>query len=203
MIEIKLKGYFIVFEGIDCVGKSTIMRLVAEKLRELGYNVYITSEPSNSPIGKLIRDWLLKEHVKPEHIYALLFTADRYYHYFNEIKYYLDQGYIVLCERYIDSTIVYQMIQGIDRLWIEELNRYIPKPNLVILLDAPLETVIERLSSRRKVEIFEKDIQFLRRVREIYLEIAREKNYPIVNTARDIYEIVNEIIEIIKFRLGI
>ncbi len=87
---------WVVFEGPDGVGKSTIIREVARMLSQEGLKVAITCEPSNSEIGKLIREWLLRTRVEPPHVYALLFTADRYLHVYQRVMPLLRSGNIVL-----------------------------------------------------------------------------------------------------------
>lgn len=190
---------WIVFEGPDGVGKSTIIREVANILSQEGFKVAVTYEPSDSEIGKLIRDWLLKTKVEPPHVYALLFTADRYIHVYQKVMPLLRSGNIVLQERYIESTIVYQHAMGLPLEWLEILNRYLPNPDLVIVLDAEPEEILKRLKERKKsIEIFE-DIEFLRKVRELYIERALKNNYIIVNTTgKTIKDTTAQILSIIK-----
>ncbi|NPA71036.1 MAG: dTMP kinase [Crenarchaeota archaeon] len=189
---------WIVLEGPDCVGKSTIIRELSKILQEQGYKVYITSEPSDSPIGKIIRGWLLREKVDPPHIYALLFTSDRYYHYHNIVKKMLENGYIVLQERYKLSTLVYQSQMGVDEKWIEELNKYVPDPDIMIVLDADIQVLKTRLESRTRRELFESDISMLCKIRQKYLEVARRMRLPIVNAARDLSDVVRDVYEIVS-----
>ena len=190
---------WIVFEGPDGVGKSTIIREVANILSQEGFKVAVTYEPSDSEIGKLIREWLLKTKVEPPHVYALLFTADRYIHVYQKVMPLLRSGNIVLQERYIESTIVYQHAMGLPLEWLEILNRYLPNPDLVIVLDAEPEEILKRLKERKKsIEIFE-DIEFLRKVRELYIERALKNNYIIVNTTgKTIKDTTAQILSIIK-----
>ncbi|NPB00864.1 MAG: dTMP kinase [Crenarchaeota archaeon] len=188
---------WIVFEGPDCVGKSTIIRELSKILQEHGWKTFITSEPSSSPIGKLIRDWLLKEKIYPPHVYALLFTSDRYYHYHNIVKKMLEKGYIVLQERYKLSTIVYQSEMGVDEEWLIEINKYVPDPDLVIVLDADIETLRRRLETKSQREIFENDISMICRVRQKYLEIARRLGLPIVDTSRDLETVLQQVYKLV------
>jgi len=188
-------GFFIVFEGVDGVGKSTVISKVKNELVKIGYSVYTTSEPSTSPIGNLLRQLLRERNVKPE-LYAILFTADRYYHYYYEILPALKSYDFVLCERYVESTICYQTIQGLSTSWLEELNRHVPRPDLTIILDASIDVISERLRSREDLEVFERDISFLERVRSLMLSRAREKNYIIINTShRDVNDVVQEVLK--------
>ncbi len=193
---------WIVFEGPDCVGKSTIIRKVSEKLREKNVKIYVTSEPSESKIGQLIRNWLLRENIYPAHIYALLFTADRYYHYFNVVRKKLEEGYVVLQERYKISTIVYQSLMGVDEEWIENLNKYLPEPDITIILDAEPKILSERLRVKSSREIFE-NIETIIKIREKYLKIAKKKAYTIIRTDIDLNNVVSEVYNIIISRLKV
>jgi len=171
-----------VFEGPDGVGKTTIISRIAEALRQEGLKVHVTSEPSSSQIGELIRGWLLRQQVEPPHVYALLFTADRYLHVYSEVMPMLRQGYVVLQERYKESTIVYQSAMGLETSWLETLNKYLPDPDLTIVLDLEVDKLVERVSSRRKdIEIFESRT-FLEKVRSLYLQRARERGYLVIYT---------------------
>ncbi len=186
---------FIAIEGIDGVGKSTVITMLRSRLEGNGYRVHVTAEPSQSPIGKLIRDWLLKPGSNVAHpsIFALLFVADRVQHYYGEVKPMLDRGYVVITERYMESTLAYQGAMGLPLDWLMELHRFVPKPDLTIILDAPVNTVINRLRSRRELEVFEVDVGFLSRVREVLLERASLSNYPVVNADRDLEVIVDDV----------
>ncbi len=103
----------------------------------------------------------------------------------------------------MESTIVYQHAMGLPLRWLEELNRFLPSPDLVIVLDAEPEEIIRRLRERKKsVEIFE-NVEFLINVRELYKRRAREKNYIIVDTTgRSVYEIAEQVSHLIKCRLS-
>ncbi|GAB6946349.1 dTMP kinase [Vulcanisaeta sp. JCM 16161] len=186
---------FVAIEGIDGVGKSTVISMLRKKLEEDGYRVYTTAEPSQSPIGRLIRDWLLKPGSNVAHpsIFALLFTADRVQHYYGEVKPMLDEGYLVITERYMESTLAYQGAMGLQQEWLMELHRFVPKPDLTIILDAPIDTVINRLRSRRELEVFEINREFLIKVRDILLRRALMNNYPVVNANRDLGVVVDDV----------
>ena len=140
--------------------------------------------------------------INPPHIYALLFTADRYYHYYNEIEMKLKEGYIVLQERYKLSTIVYQSMMGLEIEWLEELNKYLPEPDITIILDAKPETILQRLRSRLNREVFE-NLEFISKIREAYLEICKKKKYILINTEDDINNIVENVYRIIIKKLTI
>ena len=102
-------GLFITFDGPEGGGKTTQRELLSKKLKELGHNVVDTREPGGTKLGKAIREWLLTpSDVKiASHAEILLFMADRAQHVFEVVKPALEAGKIVLCDRYVDSTIAY------------------------------------------------------------------------------------------------
>ncbi len=164
-------GVFIVFEGIDGSGKSTHIKFLSENLRARGFHVLETSEPSRDSIGTFIRRYAEKneERVTPE-TEALLFAADRYEHVKQVIKPALERGMVVISDRYFYSSIAYQGATGIDLNWIREMNRFAPKPDLGILLDILPDSSLKRVNNRART-IFEVS-DYLRKVREIYLEMV-------------------------------
>jgi len=138
---------FIVFEGIDGCGKTTQAKLIAEKL-----NAKFTFEPTDGKIGKSIREILSGSQCQKETL-ALLFAADRVEHVFN-IEEDLKKSHVV-SDRYVYSSIIYQISQGISKDFIYTINDYAKTPDLVVLLDVDLNEALKRMESREK-EIFEK-----------------------------------------------
>lgn len=188
---------FVVLDGLDGSGTTTHSRILAGTLESKGYKVFLTQEPSNSEIGLLIRKFLKKEDIPPT-TDALLFAADRDYHYHNEIKKKLDEGYIVISDRYIESSIVYQSVQSdkISVKWIKEINKSVGQPDITIILDIDPKISLER-KAITDPDKFEK-ISFLDKVRKKYLERAKENKYVVINTD-DIIEMVQEKIQKIIF----
>ncbi len=113
------------------------------------------------------RYWQEKKQSNPA-AFALLFTADRYEHLATEILPALDDGKIVICERYYYSTIAYQAAQGVDRPWLFEVNKYATQPNLVIFLDTKPK---DAMSRKQGEEIFEEQ-RFLEKVYSEYVKFA-------------------------------
>ncbi len=173
-----MKGKFIVLEGIDGCGKTTHAKLLAQWLTEKGHSVLHTKEPSRGPIGLLLRDYLKKDSLPL--IDALLFTADRAEHLEKEVKPALEEGKIVVCERYVYSTIAYQVAQGLDKTWLTELNAFAIKPDLTILLDLASEVSVKRTSTKEKFETLE----FLTKVRKNYLALANEEKFSVIDAGR-------------------
>jgi len=171
-----VKGQLITMEGIDGSGKSTAIRHIAERLKGLlpGRRLLLTAEPSDSDAGRILRSQLLRSTATmpqpAEHMEELfLFMADHAHHLTQTIIPALDEGAIILCDRYADSTAAYQgvTLQGIvpDPVqWIREIYRpwnRTPDRTLLFLLDP--EVSLQRISSRPGKEKFER-LEFLRQV---------------------------------------
>ncbi|MFX0020621.1 MAG: dTMP kinase [Promethearchaeota archaeon] len=187
------KSFFLVLEGIDGSGTSTHSHLLKGFLETKGFKVHLTLEPSESDIGKLVRKYLKDKNVPPT-TDALLFAADRDFHYQNEIKEKLSEGYIVISDRYIESSIVYQSIQSdeISIEWVKTINKYAGKADLTIILDIDPKISLARKTSEN-LEKFEY-VSFLDKVRNLYLSRAKEEDYFIINT-NDIIEFVQQKIQ--------
>lgn len=197
---------FIVLEGIDGSGTTTHSQLLLKFLVEKGLNVYLTQEPSSSIIGDLLKKILLDENIPPE-TDALLFAADRLIHYKNEIVKKLEDGYIVISDRYLESSIVYQSSQTdeISVEWIENINRFVGMPDITIILDLHPEVSLKRKLSHLKSigknkEKFENQ-DFLVKARSRFLERAKEKGYKIINSENSIESVQKEIQNYIKSQL--
>lgn len=145
-----MKGKYVVFEGIDGSGKSTVCLNMAKKLQENGYKVLTITEPSNSEIGQLLRKYLKSTSVDPK-VLALLFAADSY-----DIQTKFSEEYdYILSDRNYFSTIAYQMIE-IDKSWLFELHRYLKNPDILFYLNVSVDNALERISLRDKnIDSFE------------------------------------------------
>jgi thymidylate kinase (EC 2.7.4.9) len=173
------KGLFITFEGIEGSGKTTQSRILKEKLIKEGLPVIHTFEPGGTVLGEKIREILLDPHMK---IYPvselLLYFAVRIQHVYEKIKPALEKGYVVICDRFHDSTLAYQgygrgvslkIINDLYKMFVDNL-----KPDLTILLDLPAEIGLKRNEEANKRDRFElEDITFHNKVKQGYLEIAR------------------------------
>ena len=174
-------GMFIVLEGIDGAGKSTQAKLLAQWFEKRGYEVVLTKEPTDTPFGKLIRKLVLiggKEGIidgaRISHeAEALLFAADRAEHVHKLIKPSLEQGKVVISDRYFYSSLAYQWARGLDLEWLVDLNRFAVRPDLVILLDLPVRESMNRINGRKIKTEFDKIAELQRRVRENYLKLVK------------------------------
>lgn len=174
-------GLFIALEGPDGSGKSTQTRLLSEWLNSEGYKVVITKEPTDNPIGKIIRKTLAGEIEMPVEAEALLFAGDRILHVDNVIIPGLRQGKIVLTSRYIHSSLVYQSSRGLDQEWIEKINKAAIPPDLTIFIDVPPKVGSERINSSGYSDRFERNLNLQKRVREAYRKLAQEKEIKMID----------------------
>ena len=166
-MSMRSEGRFIVFEGLDGAGTTTQARLLAERLaRDMPQRrVHVTAEPSLGPIGQVIRQVLKGRMVGltaagtpvplDRRALALLFAADRLDHLACEVRPLLDEGYLVISDRYALSSLAYQGLD-VDRAWVAEINRHAPAPDIQFFLETPAETGWHRIQGTRPGnEIFE------------------------------------------------
>jgi dTMP kinase len=178
---------FITFEGIEGSGKTTQIQHVAGFLASAGYDCVVTKEPGGTPIGEKIRAILLNPEHKGLHpaVELFLYSADRVQHVTELIAPALDAGRVVICDRFHDSTTVYQGVsRGMEMEWVNRLNRMAIGgflPDVTFVLDLPPRIGLERAwrqiknGMRSSAETrFEKEkLAFHERVRNGYLELAR------------------------------
>jgi dTMP kinase len=167
-------GPFIVLEGLDGAGTTTQMALLQSWLeRTYRRRVYTTHEPSNGPVGMLLRLAIRRRVALDAPALALLFAADRLDHLQSEVTGKLQKGIPVLCDRYYLSSFAYQW-SGMpeDLEWLEGINAKARRPDLTILIDTPAEVCMERIRKARwETELFE-EAERLQAVRANYLSIV-------------------------------
>ncbi len=185
------KKMFIVVEGLDGCGKTTQGKAINNWLIQEGRETLLTGEPSNNQIGLFLREVLMGVQKTDPKTLALLFTADRYWHLEKEVKPALNEGKIVVMERYVNSTIAYQAAQGVERKWIREVNRFAIKPDLTLFLDMKPEIAAQRADSG---EIFEnREFQ-----EKVYVEYMKLKDMIIVEADKTREQVFHEIKEVIE-----
>jgi len=141
-------GRLVVFEGIDGAGKTTQASLLARKLSGAGLPVLFTAEPSESSAGLIIRS--LKARPDPQ-TEARLFTEDRIHHVQEVIRPALNEGSIVICDRYVYSSVAYQGARGIDPRDILSWNRsFAVRPDVIVLLEVPVDLALSRIRAGRE-----------------------------------------------------
>ncbi|MCL5290886.1 MAG: dTMP kinase [Bacillota bacterium] len=203
---------FIVFEGVDGSGKSTQLSLINKYLTEKNIPTYSTREPGGTPVGEKIRELLLDPNFSEiqGRTEALLYAAARAQLVAQVIRPQLEQGTVVLCDRYIDSTLAYQgygrgmeidFLAGINRLGTGGL-----APRLTILLDLPPEEGLTRSRKDRPADRLEKESpEFYRRVRSGYLELAGQnpQNYLVLDARLPVEELHRHIIQAVGELAGV
>ena len=202
-----MSGLFITFEGVEGAGKSTQIELLRTALEEQGLRVLVTREPGGEPVAEAIRKVLLhtEEHVEPL-TELLLFLAARAQITERVIRPALRAGTIVLCDRYLDSTTVYQgYARGLDLEMVRLLNRVATGgqlPDITIVLDLDERVGIARQASRNRME--REDLAFHRAVRQGYLaEAAREpERFHVVNAEQSVQCVHAEVLAIVRKALG-
>jgi dTMP kinase len=208
-----MSGKFITFEGPEGCGKSTQIKLLAEKLIAQGIKVACTREPGGTATGEAIRN-ILQHDAAGEPLAArselLLFTASRAQLMDREILPALENGDWVLCDRFIDSTMAYQgFARGMDIETLDRINEfaiYEHKPDLTVLLDLDVERGFQRLEERyadgnESHDRFEREgREFHQRVREGYHRLAEREpeRFRIVNSDRPIEEVTADIWSAVK-----
>ena len=202
-----MRGKFITFEGGEGTGKSTQAGLLANKLESLGLSVLLTREPGGSPGAEIIRHVLLSGAAKPlgADAEAMLFAAAREDHVRCTIEPALAAGKWVVCDRFADSTRVYQGVLGqVDRRLIKGLERVSIGdllPDLTLVLDVPVDVALERLALRRggaAPDRFEaENVEFHEKLREAFRALAADEpercviidaSVPRVQVAKDIWD---------------
>ena len=191
----KKKGVFICIEGLDASGKTTHARKLVRNLRRRGLDALYTTEPSSGEIGKFIRTHILQRKRRvPSVVEALLFAVDRVDHMEKEIKPALEEGKIVVSDRYVYSSLAYQGAAGLDLKWIQEINRLALPPDLAIYIDVPPEIVVKRI--RRKKSVMER-LETQRRVREVYMKFVENGRLVPINGNRAKDEVSRDILAVI------
>ncbi len=193
---------FITFEGVEGSGKSTQAKLLAEHLTQQGHKVTLTREPGWGQLGELIRKVILDNRDLELDAFSelCLFCADRAQHVRDFIRPKLDAGEIVICDRYFDSTVVYQ---GYGRKLDKRLVNKVAKastleliPDITFLLNLPVKTGLTRLQTRRDItKMDEEPVEFHEMIRQGYILISERKPNRIrkINADREMLEIHSEI----------
>ena len=189
------RGIFICVEGLDGCGKTTQTKLLVRRLRKKGYDVTYTAEPSRGEIGSFIKKYCLHglERVSSV-VEALLFAADRFVHVEKEVIPALDEGKLVVSDRYVYSSLAYQGAAGLDLKWIEEINEHAMRPDLAIFIDVEPEIVIQRLKPNKSVM---ENLETQRKVREVYMKFAEKGELVKINGNKSKKEVANDILRVV------
>ena len=202
------QGYFITFEGSECAGKSTHIKLLSKYFMEHKIDCVLTREPGGTELGEEIRN-IVKHHAGKNPVAdeteLLLFAASRAQHMREVIIPALQDGSYVICDRFTDSTVAYQgYARGLNMDFIRTLNRFATigrSPDLTIILDlTPEESLARRIERNENDRIEAEDISFHSKVRDAFLKIASEepRRVKIISSAGSIASVHNEILKTVK-----
>jgi dTMP kinase len=191
----------IAFEGLDQSGKQTQAERLRDRLvAEHGRLVRLLSFPAyQTPIGAEIERALHGTRDYPPDVMQLLYVVNRY-ELKPDIELDRERGTIVVCDRYVGSSVAYGAAQGLDPVWLHDVQRHLPQPDLTCLLDIPPEVSVRRKSQAR--DKYERDLALLGRVRDVYLRLARESGWLVLDASRDRAEVAADVYAAVVTQLG-
>ena len=197
-----MAGKFIVFEGLDGSGKSTQIRCLEQRLRDMGRRVDVTAEPTVSALGGLVRDALSGFTPRSGGEIAALFMADRVQHNVNPvwgIQKMLASGFDVICDRYYYSSMAYQGTVT-DPDWVERINLDCPeirRPDLCVFLDVDYEHCRRRMEEGRAfLEIYENEASMIatrRRYYAVFEELKERDRIAVIDAGRPVEEVAEDV----------
>jgi len=209
-----IRGRFITLEGGEGAGKSTQARLLAEHLRELGHECVVTREPGGSPVAESLREVILSGAAAPlgPSAETVLFAAARIDHVVQTILPALARGAFVVCDRFTDSTRVYQGAMGkVDPSLIrtlEEIATAQCRPDLTLILDLPAQTGLARAAARRNQQAADRyeaeGLAFHEGLRTAFLQIAESEpaRCRVVDAVRPPEEVAQAILAVLEKQFG-
>ncbi len=193
---------FVTFEGIDGSGKTSVAAAVARRMRQEGFDVVLTTEPTRTWLGDAVKR-SYTEDVSP-FTEAFLFMADRATHT-KQIRRWIAEGKLVISDRYCDSTYAYQAAR-LKKLrkgaleWLKDLSRpFIIEPDLTLLLDVTPRLGLRRIAPRKKKVHFERE-PFLKEVRKNYLLLAKGRRFVTIDSSRNLEDVVDECLGVVLRR---
>jgi dTMP kinase len=195
-----MKGALISFEGLDQSGKQTQAEGVRDEVRSRGRECRLLSFPDyTTPIGSEIGKALHGERDYPADVMQLLYVANRHERRAEMIRL-LEEGVVLVCDRYIASSIAYGEAQGLDAGWLADIQKFLPRPDLTVLLDIAPETAVRRKASGR--DRYERDLQLLARVRDSYRRQATGEGWLRLDGERSREAVSADVITAVSTRLS-
>jgi dTMP kinase len=198
---LRYEPVFIVFEGIDGAGKTSIAKALVKLLDSQGFQTLYTYEPFNDEMTELIKRY---GRALGAVIETLLMAADRYYHVEEVIKPALSEGKIVVSDRYFYSSIAYQGARGADIQWIKTVNYFAIKPDIAFYLDVPPEVGLSRKKNGdTRISYLEEDIRTTEKVRAIYKQLVSEEGLIEIDASRSKCSVLRECVKEICRKKGL
>jgi dTMP kinase len=195
-------GRLIAFEGLDQSGKQTQAERLLAAFREAGHRAeFLTFPEYTTAIGAEIGHALQGERDYAPDTLQLLYIANRF-EFRPKIAAWLAEGTMVVCDRYLASSIAYGEAQGVDPRWLEDIQCHLPQPSLTVLLDIPPEASLRRKQAAR--DKFERDLPLLGRVRDSYLRQAKQATgWVHVDGAQDKDLVSAAVLNAVRSQLGL
>jgi len=191
----KGKGFFICVEGLDGCGKTTQTKLLVKRLKAMDLDAVYTAEPSCGKIGRFIQKHCLHGEKRTFPVVeALLFAADRFEHVKMEVVPALNEGKIVVSDRYVYSSLAYQGATGLDLKWIKMVNEHAIRPDLAIFVDVDPETVIKRLKPKKSVM---ENLETQRKVRGVYVKFVEKGELVRIDGNRSKKEVADDVLKVV------
>jgi dTMP kinase len=198
--DTRMRGSLIAFEGLDQSGKQTQAERVRDRVTALGRECRLLSFPDyQTPIGIEISKALHGERDYAADVMQLMYVANRYEKR-DEMKKALAGGTILVCDRYLASSIAYGEAQGLDPAWLRDIQKFLPQPDLTILLDIAPETAVERKATNR--DRYERDLALLSRVRDSYHRQAAHDGWLRLDGERSRDAVSADVLSALDGRIG-
>ena len=195
------RGHLIAFEGLDQSGKQTQAERLAEAFRAAGHRVESLSFPDyETAIGGEIGNALQGRRDYAADTMQLLYIANRY-EYRPQIEQWLSAGAIVICDRYLASSIAYGEAQGLEPAWLIDTQRHLPQPSVTVLLDIPPDASLRRKQADR--DKFERDMALLARVRSSYQRQSEAVTWVRIDGHQEKDVVSAAVLSAVRSRLGL
>ena len=195
-----MTGFLLAFEGLDQSGKQTQAERVREYVTARGRECRLLSFPDyETAIGSEISSALHGEREYGPDVMQLLYVANRYERR-DEMARGIEQGAVLVCDRYVASSIAYGEAQGLDPAWLLDIQRFLPKPDLTILLDIAPETAALRKAAGR--DRYERDLALLSRVRDSYRRQAAQEGWLRLDGERPRDAVSSDVVSAVETRLA-
>ncbi|HEY1912458.1 MAG TPA: dTMP kinase [Vicinamibacterales bacterium] len=195
-----MSGSLIAFEGLDQSGKQTQAELLRDHLKTDGRKSRLVSFPDyGTSIGEELARALQGEREYQPDVMQLLYIANRYERKPDLLRW-LEGGLILVCDRYMASSVSYGEAQGLDPAWLVEMQKFLPAPALTIMLDIAPETAVQRKSVDR--DRYERDLAMQGRVRESYRRQAAANSWVVLDGEQPKDAIAAEVFKAVTSRLG-
>jgi dTMP kinase len=195
-----MTGHIIAFEGLDQSGKQTQAEILRDRLKEGGRKARLVSFPDyGTSIGEELARALQGEREYGPDVMQLLYVANRYERK-PDLRRWLDGGLILVCDRYVSSSIAYGDAQGLDPSWLAEMQKFLPPASLTIMLDIAPDTAVQRKAVDR--DRYERDLAMQARVRDSYRRQAAAGGWIVLDGERTKEAIAADVFSAVSTRLA-